>query len=244
MNRPSDAAPDAPSDATAKTPSDATAETPSDATAMLRALKVLQGPFLDFDVEAAPDEPVSLFMQWLAIAVDHGVPEPHAMTLSTVDADGMPDARVLILKDVEAAGFSFAVSAASRKGRQLAAHPQAALTFHWKELARQVRIRGAVIDRGDAVGARDLLARPKSSRAGALVGRQSDVLADPGDLADALAASAARIEADPACITPLWRLNVVRPVEVEFWQGAATRRHTRLRYRRNGGAYVKERLWP
>jgi pyridoxamine 5'-phosphate oxidase len=91
----------------------------------------LEGPFLSFDIENAPEEPTLLFLRWFETAIAHEVPEPHAMTLSTADQDGLPDARVLILKNVDPIGFHFAISAASRKGRQFAARPQASLTFYW-----------------------------------------------------------------------------------------------------------------
>ena len=142
----------------------------------LRALNVLQGPFVPFDVEDVPEEPVELFLHWLDIAIASDVPEPHAMTLSTVDADGFPDARVLILKNVDEAGFHFAISSASRKGRHLAAMPEVALTFYWQKLARQVRVRGTAVDLGDEARAADFAARPSASRAAAMLGRQSDVL--------------------------------------------------------------------
>ena len=102
----------------------------ADTAKMLRTLKVLQCPFPQFDIDNAPDNPILLFRQWFDLAVTQGVGEPHAMTLSTADADGFPDARVLILKNVDDSGFHFAISGASRKGEQLSARPQAALTFH------------------------------------------------------------------------------------------------------------------
>lgn len=94
-------------------------------------LPVLTGQSPALDVDAVPAEPVSLFVTWLQQAVDAGVPEPHAMTLSTVDAQGMPRARVLIVKAVDERGWHFAVNSVSQKGRDLAAHPAAALTFYW-----------------------------------------------------------------------------------------------------------------
>lgn len=216
----------------------------TDMAKMLRALKVLKGPFPEFDIDKAPDDPIALFSQWLDLAVAQGVSEPHAMTLSTADADGFPDARVLILKDVDNNEFHFAINSASRKGRQLAARPQAALTFHWKEQGRQVRIRGTVVDQGDADSARDYLARPESSRAAAAIGKQSQVLSDLADLSRALDVARQQIKDDPKFLTPLWRLNAVRPNEIEFWQGTETRLHKRLSYRRVKNGFEKQRLWP
>ena len=210
----------------------------------LRALKVLQGPFLPFDVKDVPEEPVELFLRWLDIAIASDVPEPHAMTLSTVDADGLPDARVLILKNVDEVGFHFAISAASRKGRHLAARPQVALTFYWQKLARQVRVRGTTVDLGGEASAADFAARPAGSRAAGMLGRQSDVLTDIEELETALARSLRRVEAEPYAVSEHWRAFAVRPDEIEFWQGATNRRHERLRYRREGGRFIRERLWP
>ena len=210
----------------------------------LRALKVLQGPFRPFDVEDAPEEPVELFLRWLDIAIASDVPEPHAMTLSTVDADGCPDARVLILKNVDQRGFHFAFSAASRKGRHLNARPQVALTFYWQKLARQVRVRGTIVDLGDEASAADFAARPVASRAAGMLGRQSDVLCDIEELESALVRTLRRVETEPHAVSEHWRAYAVRPDEIEFWQGAASRRHERLRYRREGHGFVRERLWP
>ena len=111
---------------------------------LLRGLPVFDRPLPAFDTESVPGEPSALFLSWLHEAIDAGVSEPHAMTLSTVDADGRPDARVLILKDVDADGWQFATAATSAKGAQLAASTHAALSFHWREQGRQVRVRGAV----------------------------------------------------------------------------------------------------
>ncbi|WP_457796229.1 pyridoxine/pyridoxamine 5'-phosphate oxidase [Methylocystis sp. S23] len=210
----------------------------------LRELKVLQGPFLPFDMEDVPDDPKDLFLHWLEIAIAQGVPEPHAMTLSTADADGFPDARVLILKNLDHVGFHFAISSASRKGRQLGVRPQAALTFYWQKLARQVRVRGPVVDLGQKVAGADFAARPVGSRAAAMLGRQSEVLSEDAELDAALAESLRRVEAEPAAVSDLWRVYAVRIDEIEFWQGAASRRHERLRYRREGDAFHRERLWP
>ncbi|MEV7725311.1 pyridoxamine 5'-phosphate oxidase family protein [Streptomyces sp. NPDC087917] len=110
----------------------------------LRDLEVFAGPLPAFDPESAPIEPVRLFLSWLVEAVTDGVRDPHAMTLSTVDAAGDPDARMPILKGVDASGRQFAGHAFSPKGGRLACHPRAALTSYWPEHGRQVRVRGPV----------------------------------------------------------------------------------------------------
>jgi pyridoxamine 5'-phosphate oxidase len=208
---------------------------------ILRGLPMLRHPMPAFDPAAAPAAPLDLFAAWLAEAVAAGVDEPHAMTLSTVDADGVPDARVVVLLDVDDDGFRFASGAASPKARQLAAHPVAALSFHWREQGRQIRVRGAARDAGDDAAARDFLRRSPASRAASLVGRQSEPLHDPADLDRAFDEAAAVVGDD---VPSGHRLYTVVPDSVEFWQGHPDRRHRRLRYRRFGDGWVRERLWP
>jgi pyridoxamine 5'-phosphate oxidase len=210
----------------------------------LRQLPVLKALPPDFEIDAAPHDPADLFLDWLRHAIRVGVPEPHAMVLSTVDRDGVPDARVLILKDLDVRGFHFAISAASRKGRQLEDRPAAALTFYWPALMRQIRVRGDAVALGSDEAEADFSARPAGSRAASLPGRQSDVLGDEGELDRALEAARARLADAPDLTVPHWRVFAVRPTEVEFWQGAPDRRHLRLRYRRDGEAFRRERLWP
>ncbi|CPZ60117.1 Pyridoxamine 5'-phosphate oxidase [Mycobacteroides abscessus] len=139
----------------------------------LRALPVLAGSAPPFDIGSAPAEPLPLFIEWIEQAAQAGVPEPQAMTISTVDALGAPRARVLILKAIDQDGWHFAASSASQKGRDLSAHPAAALTFHWPAVVRQVRVVGTVVDDGAQASAADFLGRPIGSRAMALTLRQS-----------------------------------------------------------------------
>ncbi len=152
--------------------------TARDVRAWLRGLEVFAGPLAAFDPGAAPDDPVDLFLSWLTEAVDARLPDPHAMAVSTVDEHGDPWARVLILKNVDAAGRQFAAHADSPEGRQPAARPGAALTFCWPALGRQVGVRGPVIAEPAERGAAGFLARSASARAESLVGRQSRHLDD------------------------------------------------------------------
>ncbi|HEX8510049.1 MAG TPA: pyridoxal 5'-phosphate synthase [Propionibacteriaceae bacterium] len=200
-------------------------------------------PLPTFDISAAPEEPVALFLDWLRHAIDAGVPEPHAVTLSTLDEHDAPDARVLILKDIDRTGWYFASSARSAKGVQLAQHPQAALSSYWPLLGRQIRVRGVVRDAGSKAADVDFLARSLDARAEALLGRQSQGRADGEDGSVQLAEARLRLEADPDLVASSWRLYVLQPHEVEFWQAAATRRHTRLRYRDDGGSWMRQELW-
>jgi pyridoxamine 5'-phosphate oxidase len=216
----------------------------SDMKEKLRSLKSLAGPFPVFDPGAAPHDPQDLFLAWLEDAIDAGVREPHAMTLSTVDAEGRPDARVLILKDINQDGWHFAITRNSPKGRQLSVNSQAALTFYWQPLGRQVRIRGVASDIGPAVRDADFWARPVGSRAAALLARQSDILSGDDELDRGLEQQRKRIAEDRRIVAPNWAVYAVKPVEIEFWQGNEERRHIRLRYRRHEAGWARERLWP
>jgi pyridoxamine 5'-phosphate oxidase len=212
---------------------------------LLRGLPVFAADLPEFDAGAAPEEPVSLFADWLTGALGAKVPEPHAMTVSTADGEGHPSSRILICKDVDAEGrWYFAANDTSRKGRELAANPYAALTFYWPQQGRQIRVRGPVRAAGASRSAADFLARSPGARAEAFTGRQSDVLDDPADLETAVQAAQDRLAADPELVAPEWTLYAVTAGEVEFWQADQDRRHTRLRYTRDGALWARHRLWP
>lgn len=132
----------------------------------LRQIPSLTGIAPHFDTSDLPGEPIALFSQWLDVALQRDVPEPLASTLSTVDSDGLPDARVLVLKGVDEHGWAFAGTASSRKGRQLAAAPRATLSFWWQPIVRAVRVSGPVTEASAADCAADLAARSESARAG------------------------------------------------------------------------------
>lgn len=139
----------------------------------LRALASLAGPYPPFDAEAAPDDPRDLFSSWLREAIVSGIREPHAMVLSTTDENGAPDARVLILKNLDARGWHFATSGNGPKGSQIAANPYVALTFYWAALGRQVRLRGIAFPAGEPERAADFRARSPAARAAALASRSA-----------------------------------------------------------------------
>ncbi|MFJ7300293.1 pyridoxal 5'-phosphate synthase [Streptomyces sp. NPDC099088] len=207
-------------------------------------MEVFAGELPGFDPSLAPDTPFELFTEWLLKAFSAGVQEPHAMTLATADAGGDPTARVLILKGVGPEGRQFASDACSLKGRDLAARPYAALTFYWAPLARQVRVRGPVVRETPELCAADFLARSAGARAEALLGRQSQPLADLAERDAHVKASLARIKSEPGLVTPGWTLYSVRPESVEFWQGDKQRRHTRLVYMPSTDGWTKQMLWP
>ncbi|MFI6095380.1 pyridoxal 5'-phosphate synthase [Lentzea sp. NPDC051213] len=208
---------------------------------LLRGLPSLAGPLPAFDPAGAPADPDRLFAAWLSDAIAAGVTEPHALTLSTVDPSGKPSARVLILKDLRDGVWHFASSAVSRKGKELANTPWAALTFYWPALGRQVRVRGAVSVANAEDSAQDFLARSPSARANALLGRQSDVLGSRHELEEALRAS---VEQAPDAVAPAWTLYHVTADEVEFWQGDTGRKHVRVQYTRDRAEWTRTLLWP
>ncbi|MGB3894048.1 pyridoxine/pyridoxamine 5'-phosphate oxidase [Mycolicibacter sinensis] len=197
----------------------------------------------EFDPARAPDDPVELFTAWLLHAVDSGVTEPHAMTVSTVSAS-RPSARVLILKDVDSAGWHFAVSSVSRKGAELARNPAVALTFYWPALGRQVRVEGIAQADSPQVTTDDFLARSEGARTMALTGRQSEPYGDAAEISAALAKARLELERSPAVVPADWVSYAVRADAVEFWQSDPDRRHRRLRYERDGADWSASLLWP
>ncbi|MCU1439978.1 MAG: hypothetical protein JWP85_975 [Rhodoglobus sp.] len=206
----------------------------------LRALPVFPDIFPDFDTDAAPPDPLVLLTRWLAEAVDAGVSQPHAMSVATASADGIPSLRTLILKDVTADGLWFATLSSSPKGRELAGNPRAALLLYWREQGRQVRVTGAVSEGGRDLASADFLARHPDARAGAIAGRQSEPLGSLDELESALAEARHRVESVPDD----WSAYVVRPDTIEFWQAMRNRDQVRLLYARNGDEWERTLLWP
>lgn len=204
--------------------------------------KVTSLPHLD--PATAPAEPLALFTTWFAEAVAAGQPEPHTMSLATADADGTPDVRTVMLHGADEDGWRFASHAGSRKGRQLAARPYAALGFYWSAQGRQVRVRGRVTVAPAEAAHADLHTRSTGALAAGLVGRQSEVLSSYEELERASEAAWERAQQEPDAPVPSWTVYVLAPDAVEFFQGDARRRHLRLDYRREEGGWVKELLWP
>ncbi|MET9907156.1 pyridoxal 5'-phosphate synthase [Streptomyces sp. NPDC006476] len=214
---------------------------------VLRSLRVWDPAVTElrpFDPAAAPADPLDLFTAWFAEAVTAGQREPHTMSLATADADGRPDVRIVMLHGADAGGWTFATHASSRKGRQLAQRPQAALCFYWAALGRQVRLRGTVTAAPAAASQGDLHARSTGALAAALTGRQSEVLGSLEELAQVSQAAWERAQREPDAPVPTWTLYRLRPEEAEFFQGDEQRRHVRLNYRREGAGWQRELLWP
>ncbi|MFG1928697.1 pyridoxal 5'-phosphate synthase [Cryptosporangium sp. NPDC048952] len=183
-------------------------------------------------------------LDWLRVAIAHYVPEPYAVTLSTIGADGCLDARVLVLKDVsDDAVCEIATGDRSAKGRQLAANPACALSVYWSPLARAVRLRGVAERASAATAAADFRARALEARVLALAGRQSAPLPGPAERDRLLADARQLLEAQPDLVDPGWTVWRVRPVSVEFWQGDPSRHHLRLRYDRTEVGWNRSCLW-
>lgn len=218
----------------------------TDTKTLLRGLSSLKGPFRPVDLASLPDTPHEAFHEWLQDAIDNDVKEPHAMTLSTVDEHGYPDARVLILKNVDHRGFHFAIKGDSPKGKQIINNPAVALTFYWSQLGRQIRIRGVARELPASECAADFLERPAGSKATALASKQSEVLTDKATLQQNFHEAKERIEAQPDYIAPAWKVFAVAPNVVEFWQGATDRMHQRLSYHisADDGTWIRDVLYP
>jgi pyridoxamine 5'-phosphate oxidase len=216
----------------------------TDARELLRTLKVFDGALKPFDTAAAPQDPMQLFNEWFRGAVQEGATEPHAMTLGTVDADGGPDLRTLILKDYDADALYFSSGARSRKGKELAAQPLAALNFYWREFGRQIRVRGKVTPCSAEHSGRDFIARTLDARAEAMLGKQSQPLGDWSEWDSAIAGSHKNLADNPHLVSVDWTLFALRPTEFEFWQADRSRRHERLQYLRSGEVWHRQMLWP
>lgn len=190
-------------------------------------------------------DPVAQWKLWHDQAHEAGVAEPNSVVLSTVDANGVPDARNLLIRGADAEGFSFYTNYLSAKSRQLQSQPVAAATSSWLDLHRQVRIRGEVTRLSEADSDDYFGSRPRESQLGAWASPQSEILHDRNELEQLLAQVRARFEGSEVPRPPHWGGWLLAPLEVEFWQGRPSRLHDRFRYRRSTtGEWTIDRLAP
>ena len=190
------------------------------------------------------DDPMALFADWLAEAVGKEPNDANAMSLATVDADGLPDVRMVLLKDAGPGGFVFYSNVGSAKGRELAANPRCALLFHWKSLRRQVRIRGTVsavtAEEADAYWA----TRARPAQLGAWASDQSRPLPDRLAFEKRIAEYGLKFGLGKPPRPPHWSGWRVAPQSIEFWRDRAFRLHERLNFQRVGEGWTTQRLYP
>jgi pyridoxamine 5'-phosphate oxidase len=194
----------------------------------------------------AADEPLRLFGAWLTEATASEPRDPTAMTLATVDADGLPDARIVLLKGLDERGFVFYTNIGSQKGRELGIHSQAALVFYWKSLNRQVRIRGDAEHVTDAEADAYFATRPKQAQIGAWASKQSFPLESRLAFEKAVALYAAKYALVTVPRPPHWSGYRILPLRIEFWHERPFRLHDRIEFRREnlGAPWSKTRLYP
>lgn len=192
---------------------------------------------------ALVDDPIEQFRDWYELAARQ-VPLADAMSLATVGPEGAPDARMVLLKGVDSAGFRFFTSLGSGKARQLESAPQAALVFYWRELDRQVRVRGPVEQLSEAESDRYFATRSRESQLGAWASPQSQPLADRAALDRRADEAERRFSGATVPRPPSWGGFLLAPREIEFWQGQAARLHDRFRYLRTEGGWRLDRLAP
>src|SRR3954469_20103477 len=198
----------------------------------------------ELDESASAEDPLDQFDRWLREALDAQLPEPNAMALATVGADGRPSTRIVLVKGYDARGIVWYTNYSSRKGRELATHPMAALQFHWVELERVVRIEGRVEKTSAEESDAYFASRPLDSRIGAWASPQSEVISGRSVLVANAAKYGAQFMLQPPR-PPHWGGYRLVPDEWQFWQGRKSRLHDRLRYTvQAGGGWLRERLAP
>ena len=189
-------------------------------------------------------EPIDLFHAWFAEARESEPSDANAMALASVGADGMPSVRMVLLKGADADGFVFYTNFESRKGRELLSHPQAALCFHWKSLRRQVRVEGAIETVTEAEADAYFATRARGSQIGAWASEQSRPMAGKAELLKRVGLFTARFAVGKVARPPHWSGFRLVPRGFEFWKDGQFRLHDRLVYRRDGGGWDTEVLYP
>ena len=189
-------------------------------------------------------DPLSLFAEWLAEAVAKELNDANAMSLATVDPDGTPDVRMVLLKDAGPDGFVFYSNLGSTKGRQMASNPKAALLFHWKSLRRQVRVRGTVSAVSDAEADAYWATRARPAQLGAWASEQSQPLPDRLAFEKRIAEFGLKFGLGKPPRPPHWSGFRIVPQSIEFWRDRAFRLHERLVFHRQGEGWTTQRLYP
>ena len=197
----------------------------------------------ELDEAASDADPLRQFQRWLQEALSAQLPEPNAMTLATVGADGRPSTRVVLIKGCDERGLVWYTNYESRKGRELATHPHAALQFHWVELERVVRIEGRVEKINEEESDQYFHSRPLASRIGAWASPQSEVIASREWLEMSSQKFATQFAQHPPR-PPHWGGYRLIPEQWEFWQGGSARLHDRLQYQWRNGHWLIQRLAP
>ena len=213
---------------------------PSPSEADYDALEAQAGPVTE------GSDPFALFLEWLGEASRSEPNDPNALALATVDADGLPDVRMVLLKGIEDGGFVFYTNLESAKARELAANPRAALLFHWKSLRRQVRVRGPVTPVSDAAADAYFATRARGSQVGAWASAQSRPLEGPLALERAVAQYGLKFGLGAVPRPPHWSGFRLTPVTMEFWRSRRFRLHDRLAFQRDGPdtPWTSGRLYP
>ncbi len=190
------------------------------------------------------EEPLRLFGQWLADATASEPNDPNAVALATVDQDGLPDVRMVLLKGYDERGFVFYTNFESAKGREILGSMKAAMCFHWKSLRRQVRVRGPVEVVSDTEADEYYASRPRGSRIGAWASKQSRPLESRFALEKAVAEYTARYPVGDIPRPAHWSGFRIMPTQIEFWHDRPFRLHDRVVFARKNGAWEKARLYP
>ena len=213
-------------------------------TAIRSFFTVTKGTVGGLSETSAGDDPITLFREWFAAAKRASILLPEAMTVATSTPDGIPSARMMLLKGVDHEGFVFYTNYESRKAEELDANPRVALVFHWSILERQVRVEGSVRRLSGEESTAYFSTRSRGSQIGAWASQQSSQLSDRATLEQRVREYRERFREDDVPLPPFWGGYRAVPERIEFWQGRLDRLHDRIRFTRQNGIWVKTRLYP